>query len=102
VQDENGTLWQLNGDLMKLHIHNVTASDKRGFPMHGIFTGTSNCACILTAANWPIGVGGSMATLAAQMLMDEKGFVKVDYEARASLFKVFCWCIFKVVVLACS
>jgi len=89
VQDETGTLWQLNGNLMKLRMDNVAASDERGFPMHGIFTGTSNCACILTAANRQIGVRGSMATLAAQRVMEEKGFVKADYEARANLFKVY-------------
>jgi len=93
VQDETGTLWQLNGNLVKFRIHNVTASDERGFQMHGIlmhgiFTGTSNCACILTAANREIGVRGSMATLAAQRVMEERGFVKADYEARASWFKV--------------
>jgi len=30
-----------------------------------------------------------MATLAAQRVMEEKGFVKADYEAPASLFKGF-------------
>ena len=89
MQDETGTLWQLNVNLVKLRIDNVISSDERGFPMHGIFAGTSDCACILTAANQQIGVRGSMATLAAQRVMEEKGFVKADYEARASLFKVF-------------
>ena len=88
MQDETGTLWQLNGNLVKLCIHNVIASDELSFPVHEFFTGTSNCACILTAANRQIGVRGWMATLAAQRLMEEKGFVKADYEARASWLKV--------------
>jgi len=88
VQDETGTLWRLNGDVVKLRIHNVTTSDERGFPMHGFFTRTSDCTCFPTAANWQIGLRGWMATLAAQMLMEEKVFVKADYEARTSWFKV--------------
>jgi len=80
------------------HIYNVTTSDERSFLMHGFFTGISNWACILTAANHHIGVLDGYA----HRLGAYGGGSVCEGGLQGTRVQYMYWGIFEVVVLACS